>query len=127
VASCVRWLPDRTQCWFIRKQRALRVKPHIRFRRTSAGERPGYRLSVADADCDIGRFVIRNHAGQQAAGTDRFDQAGRQLPARWPSGAARCSDSGACKDHRPLTPQGRQEFDADSIAYAELTKAVVML
>jgi hypothetical protein len=30
-------------------------------------------------------------------------------------------------DHRPLTPQGRQEFDADSIAYAELTKAVVML
>jgi DNA-binding SARP family transcriptional activator len=40
---------------------------------------PGYRLSVADADCDIGRFTIEKNAGVQAAGAGRFEQASAHL------------------------------------------------
>ncbi|MET0452601.1 MAG: BTAD domain-containing putative transcriptional regulator, partial [Mycobacterium sp.] len=40
---------------------------------------PGYRLSIADADCDIGRFVARKTAGVQAAAAGQFEQASRHL------------------------------------------------
>jgi DNA-binding SARP family transcriptional activator len=40
---------------------------------------PGYRLSVADADCDIGRFVAHKTAGVHAAATGQFEQASRHL------------------------------------------------
>lgn len=40
---------------------------------------PGYRLSITDADCDIGRFVARKTAGVQAAAAGRFEQASRHL------------------------------------------------
>jgi DNA-binding SARP family transcriptional activator len=42
---------------------------------------PGYRLSVADADCDIGRFIIEKNAGVQAAAAGRFEEASRHLSA----------------------------------------------
>jgi SARP family transcriptional regulator, regulator of embCAB operon len=42
---------------------------------------PGYRLSVADSDCDIGRFVIEKTAGIQAMMASRFDDASRHLSA----------------------------------------------
>jgi DNA-binding SARP family transcriptional activator len=42
---------------------------------------PGYRLSVADTDCDIGRFVLEKTAGVQAAAAGRFEQASRHLSA----------------------------------------------
>ena len=40
---------------------------------------PGYRLAVADADCDIGRFVAHKTAGVQAAAAGQFEQASRHL------------------------------------------------
>jgi DNA-binding SARP family transcriptional activator len=40
---------------------------------------PGYRLSVADAECDIGRFVAHKTAGVQAAAAGQFEQASRHL------------------------------------------------
>lgn len=40
---------------------------------------PGYRLSIADADCDLGRFVARKTAGVQAAAAGQFEQASRHL------------------------------------------------
>jgi DNA-binding SARP family transcriptional activator len=42
---------------------------------------PGYRLSVADSCCDIGRFVIGKSAGVQAAAAGRFEEASRHLAA----------------------------------------------
>jgi DNA-binding SARP family transcriptional activator len=42
---------------------------------------PGYRLSVADTDCDIGRFVTEKIAGIRAAAAGRFDVASRHLSA----------------------------------------------
>lgn len=40
---------------------------------------PGYQLSVADADCDLGRFTAAKVAGNQAAAAGRFDEASRQF------------------------------------------------
>jgi DNA-binding SARP family transcriptional activator len=40
---------------------------------------PGYRLTVADADCDIGRFVAHKTAGVQAAAAGQFEQASAHL------------------------------------------------
>ena len=36
---------------------------------------PGYRLTVGDTTCDIGRFVLEKTAGVQAAAAGRFEQA----------------------------------------------------
>lgn len=40
---------------------------------------PGYRLTVDDDDCDLGRFVAEKAAGVHAAAAGRFEQAGRHL------------------------------------------------
>lgn len=42
---------------------------------------PGYRLDVAENDCDIGRFVIARSAGMHDAAAGRFEQASRHLSA----------------------------------------------
>src|ERR1700757_2197969 len=42
---------------------------------------PGYQLSVADADCDLGRFVTAKAAGIQAAAAGRFEDASSHLSA----------------------------------------------
>jgi DNA-binding SARP family transcriptional activator len=42
---------------------------------------PGYRLSVPDAACDLGRFIIEKTAGVQAAAVGRFEEASRRLSA----------------------------------------------
>jgi DNA-binding SARP family transcriptional activator len=42
---------------------------------------PGYQLSVADADCDVGRFVGQKTAGLQAAAAGRFEEACAHLAA----------------------------------------------
>lgn len=44
-----------------------------------ASAAPGYRLTVADAHCDIGRFIAAKSAGVQAAAAGRFEQASRHL------------------------------------------------
>ncbi len=40
---------------------------------------PGYQLSVADADCDLGRFVSAKAAATQAAAAGRFEEASSHL------------------------------------------------
>jgi DNA-binding SARP family transcriptional activator len=42
---------------------------------------PGYRLSVSDIDCDIGRFVIEKTAGIRAGTAGQFELASRHLSA----------------------------------------------
>jgi len=42
---------------------------------------PGYRLSVADTQCDLGRFVSGKTAGTQAAAAGRFEEASAHLSA----------------------------------------------
>lgn len=42
---------------------------------------PGYRLNVADADVDLGRFVGNKTAGVRAAAAGRFDEASHHLSA----------------------------------------------
>lgn len=42
---------------------------------------PGYQLSVADPDCDVGRFRAHKTAGAQAAGSGRFEEASSHLSA----------------------------------------------
>lgn len=40
---------------------------------------PGYRLSVADGDCDLDRFISKKAAGIRAAAAGQFDQASGHL------------------------------------------------
>jgi DNA-binding SARP family transcriptional activator len=42
---------------------------------------PGYQLNVADADCDLGRFVTEKNAGVHAAASGRFEDASTYLTA----------------------------------------------
>src|SRR6201991_526340 len=42
---------------------------------------PGYRLSVPETHCDIGRFVLDKAAGVQAAASGKFEQACQHLSA----------------------------------------------
>jgi DNA-binding SARP family transcriptional activator len=49
--------------------------------RVLASAPPGYRLSVAEADCDVGRFDIEKAAGVQAAAVGRFEDASRHMSA----------------------------------------------
>jgi DNA-binding SARP family transcriptional activator len=42
---------------------------------------PGYRLSVADGDCDLDRFIANKNAGMHAAAKGRFEQASIDLSA----------------------------------------------
>ena len=42
---------------------------------------PGYRLTVADGDCDLERFIANKAAGVRAAAAGRFDEASRHLSA----------------------------------------------
>jgi SARP family transcriptional regulator, regulator of embCAB operon len=43
--------------------------------RVLASVAPGYQLNVADADCDLGRFVAEKNAGVHAAAAGRFEDA----------------------------------------------------
>ncbi len=47
--------------------------------RVLASVPPGYQLNVADADCDLGRFVIEKNAGVHAAAAGRFEDASGHL------------------------------------------------
>ncbi|WP_118915961.1 BTAD domain-containing putative transcriptional regulator [Mycobacterium shigaense] len=42
---------------------------------------PGYQLNVADAQCDVGRFIAEKAAGLQAAAAGRFEEASSRLSA----------------------------------------------
>jgi SARP family transcriptional regulator, regulator of embCAB operon len=49
--------------------------------RLLASVSPGYQLDVADADCDVGRFVTEKNAGVHAAAAGRFEDASTHLSA----------------------------------------------
>jgi SARP family transcriptional regulator, regulator of embCAB operon len=49
--------------------------------RVLASVPPGYQLNVADADCDLGRFVTEKNAGVHAAAAGRFEDASAHLSA----------------------------------------------
>src|SRR6202046_2779497 len=49
--------------------------------RVLASVPPGYQLNVADADCDLGRFVTEKNAGLHAAAAGRFEDASTYLSA----------------------------------------------
>src|ERR1700742_3985841 len=49
--------------------------------RVLASVPPGYQLNVADADCDLGRFVTEKNAGVHAAASGRFEEASTYLAA----------------------------------------------
>jgi DNA-binding SARP family transcriptional activator len=49
--------------------------------RVLASVPPGYQLNVADADCDLGRFVTEKNAGVHAAASRRFEDASTFLAA----------------------------------------------
>jgi len=53
------------------------VDPHT----VLASAPPGYRLTVADTDCDLGRFTTEKTAGIHAAAAGRFEQASSHLSA----------------------------------------------
>ena len=42
---------------------------------------PGYQLNIADADCDIGRFIAEKAAGIPAAAAGQFEEASSHLSA----------------------------------------------
>jgi DNA-binding SARP family transcriptional activator len=42
---------------------------------------PGYRLDLAETDCDIGRFIAERSAGIREAAAGRFEKAGQHLTA----------------------------------------------
>jgi SARP family transcriptional regulator, regulator of embCAB operon len=49
--------------------------------RVLASAPPGYQLSIADADCDVGRFIGEKTAGLRAAAAGRFEDASTHLSA----------------------------------------------
>src|SRR3984957_14979567 len=53
------------------------VDPHA----VLASSPPGYRLSVADGDCDLDRFITKKAAGIHAAASGHFEQASSHLSA----------------------------------------------
>ena len=53
------------------------VDPHT----VLASAPPGYRLTVADVDCDLGRFSTEKTAGIRAAAAGQFEQASSHLSA----------------------------------------------
>jgi DNA-binding SARP family transcriptional activator len=66
---------------YVSNLRKLLTGAGIDPRAVLAAAPPGYRLSVADDRCDIGRFVAEKAAGVHAAAAGKFDQASRHLSA----------------------------------------------
>lgn len=81
--------------WAERPPKGARATLHVyvsnlrRLMRTSAVDRqtilasapPGYRLSVPDSDCDLGRFIAERTDGFHAAAAAHFERAGRHFSA----------------------------------------------
>jgi SARP family transcriptional regulator, regulator of embCAB operon len=64
---------------YVSNLRRLLTKAGVDSAAVLVSARPGYRLNVADAECDIGRFNIELAAGMQAAAGGRFEQASGHL------------------------------------------------
>ena len=66
---------------YVSNLRRLLDEAGIDPRTVLASAPPGYRLTVADADCDLGRFITEKTAGIHAAAAGRFEQASSHLSA----------------------------------------------
>jgi DNA-binding SARP family transcriptional activator len=74
---------------YISNLRRLLASAGLDAKTVLASAPPGYRLSVADADCDIGRFVAHKTAGVKAAAAGQFEEASQHLQdalAEWRGG-----------------------------------------
>jgi SARP family transcriptional regulator, regulator of embCAB operon len=60
---------------YVSNLRRLMIEPGIDPHRVLARAAPGYRLSVPDSDCDVGRFIAERTKGVHAAADARFEQA----------------------------------------------------
>jgi SARP family transcriptional regulator, regulator of embCAB operon len=66
---------------YVSNLRGLLNNAGVDGRTVLAAAPPGYRLSVPDIDCDIGRFVGEKAAGTRAAAAGQFELASRHLSA----------------------------------------------
>jgi DNA-binding SARP family transcriptional activator len=64
---------------YVSNLRRLLSEAGIDTRRVLMSAPPGYQLSIADADCDLGRFVLEKSEGLKAAVTGRFEEASSHL------------------------------------------------
>jgi DNA-binding SARP family transcriptional activator len=64
---------------YVSNLRRLLDDAGVNARTALASAPPGYRLSVADADCDLGQFNLEKTAGLQAAAAARFEDASSHL------------------------------------------------
>ena len=66
---------------YVSNLRKLLTGAGIDPREVLAAAPPGYRLSIADDACDIGKFVAEKAAGVHAAAAGKFEQASQHLSA----------------------------------------------
>jgi SARP family transcriptional regulator, regulator of embCAB operon len=66
---------------YVSNLRRLLSEAGIDTRRVLVSAPPGYQLTVADADCDLGRFIVEKSRGDQAAVAGKFEQASSHLSA----------------------------------------------
>lgn len=66
---------------YVSNLRRLLSAGHDETQTVLANSPPGYRLGVADGDCDLDRFVAGKTAGLHAAAAGRFEEAGSRLSA----------------------------------------------
>jgi SARP family transcriptional regulator, regulator of embCAB operon len=66
---------------YVSNLRRLLSSAGIDPRKVLAAAPPGYRLSIPDSTCDLGRFISEKTAGVHAAAAGRFEQASRHLMA----------------------------------------------
>ena len=64
---------------YVSNLRKLLANIGVDSRTALASAPPGYRLSVPERDCDIGRFALAKNAGVQAAAAGKFEQASQHL------------------------------------------------
>lgn len=60
---------------YVSNVRRLAARPGIDVHAVLAAVPPGYRLSVPDNDCDLGRFIVNRTNGVNAAAAGRFEEA----------------------------------------------------
>ncbi|OBF29016.1 regulator [Mycobacterium sp. ACS1612] len=84
TAAWDEWLPPGARATvhtYVSNLRRVLTGGGVDSRTVLANAPPGYRLSVADADCDIGRFILEKNAGVRAAAARQFEQASQHLSA----------------------------------------------
>ncbi|BBY05020.1 BTAD domain-containing putative transcriptional regulator [Mycobacterium noviomagense] len=64
---------------YISNLRRILASAHVDPHAVLASAPPGYRLSVADGDCDLDRFIAKKTAGIRAAAAGHFEQASSHL------------------------------------------------